>query len=235
MSQLSMRTKGTDSASPITIRRHARARRMRLSVDPRHGRVLLTIPARASERRALAWAAEQKAWIEARLAEVPPAQPLEPGSLVPLYGEPHILVWQNGASRTVRREPGRLLTGGPVELLAARVLRWLRAHATELLERETHEFAAKADVSISRIGVGDPVSRWGSCSSSGAIRYSWRLILAPEWVRRATVAHEVAHRVHLDHSPAFHALVKKLLGKDPRPAREWLRRYGASLHRFGRF
>jgi len=218
-----MRIRDTNSASPITIRRHARARRMRLSVDPRHGRVLLTIPTRASERRALAWAAEQKAWIEARLAEMPPAQPLEPGSLIPLYGEPHVLVWQNDASRTVRREPGRLLTGGPVELLAARMLRWLRTHASELLERETREFAAKANVSISRIGVGDPVSRWGSCSSSGAIRYSWRLILAPEWVRRATVAHEVAHRVHLDHSPAFHALVKKLLGTDPRPANDWLR------------
>ena len=208
---------------------------MRLSVDLRHGKVLLTIPARASERRALAWAAEQKAWIEARLAEVPPAVPLQPGSIVPLYGEPHILDWQNGASRIVRREPGRLVAGGPVELLAPRLLRWLRAHATELLTRETREFAAKANVAVSRIGIGDPVSRWGSCSSSGAIRYSWRLILAPEWVRRATVAHEVAHRVHLDHSPAFHALVKKLFGADPRPASTWLRRHGASLHRFGRF
>ena len=208
---------------------------MRLSVDPRHGRVLLTIPARFSERRALAWAAEQEAWIEAQLSEVPPAVPLEPGSLVPLYGEPHILVWQHGASRRVRREPGRLVTGGPMELLAPRMLRWLRAHAAELLERETQEFAAKANVTVGRIGIGDPVSRWGSCSSSGAIRYSWRLILAPEWVRRATVAHEVAHWVHLDHSPAFHALVKKLLGADPRPANGWLRQYGASLHRFGRF
>ena len=208
---------------------------MRLSVDPRHGRVLLTIPARASERRALRWAAEQKAWIEARLAEVPPAAPLEPDSIVPLYGEPHVLIWQRGASRTVRREPGRRVTGGPVELLAPRLLRWLRGHAAELLERETREFAAKAKVTVGRIGVSDPVSRWGSCSSSGAIRYSWRLILAPEWVRRATVAHEVAHLVHLDHSPAFHVLVKKLLGADLLPARTWLRQHGASLHRFGRF
>src|SRR5438093_13776018 len=111
------REPGSSSASPIIIRRHARARRMRLSVDPRHGGVLLTIPARASERRALSWAAEQKAWIEARLAEVPPAAPLEPDGIVPLYGEPHVLIWQRGALREVRREPGRLVTGGPVELL----------------------------------------------------------------------------------------------------------------------
>lgn len=207
---------------------------MRLTVDPRHGEVLLTIPLRVSERRALAWAGEQQAWIEARLADLAPTAPLQPGTIVPLYDQPHSLVWQEGASRAVKVEPGRLVMGGPADLLAPRVLRWLRAHAAELLEHETREFADKAGVSVARVGVSDPVSRWGSCSSSGAIRYSWRLILAPGWVRRATVAHEVAHCVHLDHSPAFYALVAKLLGTDPRPARAWLRRHGASLHRFGR-
>jgi hypothetical protein len=82
-----------------------------------------------------------------------------------------------------------------------------------------------------RVGVGDPVSRWGSCSASGAIRYSWRLILAPDWVRRATVAHEVAHRVHMNHGPDFHALVERLLGGDRSRARLWLRRHGSGLHR----
>ncbi|MDP8994550.1 MAG: M48 family metallopeptidase, partial [Pseudomonadota bacterium] len=85
-----------------------------------------------------------------------------------------------------------------------------------------------------RVAVGDPISRWGSCSSSAAIRYSWRLILAPDWVRRATVAHEAAHLVHMNHGPAFHALVGELLGEDPRPAWLWLRREGAALHRIGR-
>ena len=128
---------------------------------------------------------------------------------------------------------GRLLAGGPVEGLRGRVLRWLKARALERLEAETREYAAKAGVMASRVGVGDPVSRWGSCASSGAIRYSWRLILAPEFVRRATVAHEVAHLVHMNHGPAFHALVADLLGTDPAPARAWLRREGAGLHRVG--
>lgn len=112
-------------------------------------------------------------------------------------------------------------------------MRWLKAHARDLLGRETAEFAAKAGVAVARVGIGDPVSRWGSCSAGGAIRYSWRLILAPDFVRRATVAHEVAHRVHLNHGPAFHALVEELLGADPRPARAWLKREGAALHRIG--
>jgi len=84
------------------------------------------------------------------------------------------------------------------------------------------------------VTIGDPKGRWGSCASSGAIRYSWRLILAPGWVRRATVAHEVAHRVHMNHAPVFHALVAELLEDHPTPARAWLRTHGAALHWFGR-
>jgi predicted metal-dependent hydrolase len=221
-------------AWPITVRRHARAKHMRLQLDPRHSRVLLTIPVRASEKRALAWAAEQGDWIRAAIADVVPAEGLRPGSILPLYGTPHQVDWQAGASRVVKLEPGRVVTGGPVELLEPRLLRWLRAHAAKILEQETHEFAEKAGVQVTRVGVGDPVSRWGSCSASGAIRYSWRLILAPDWVRRATVAHEVAHLVHMNHGPKFHALVARLLGKNPHPAGIWLRRHGPSLHRFGR-
>ena len=85
-----------------------------------------------------------------------------------------------------------------------------------------------------RIGVGDARSRWGSCSTGGDIRYSWRLILAPPEVRRATVAHEVAHRLHMNHGPDFHAAVAHLFGRDPAPERRWLREHGAALHAIGR-
>jgi hypothetical protein len=60
------------------------------------------------------------------------------------------------------------------------------------------------------------------------------LALAPAAVRRATAAHEVAHRIHMDHSPAFHALVEQLYGSDPTPHRRWLRTHGATLHWYGR-
>jgi hypothetical protein len=210
------------------------ARAMRLRVDRRTGEVVLTIPRRASRRKALAWADGHRAWIEARLAEVAPALALAPGADLPLYHRPHRIDWSPERPRTPRLEEGRLVVGGPQEGLEARLLRWLRRHALDTLAAETAEFAARAGVEVSRIGIGDPLSRWGSCSASGGIRYSWRLILAPDWVRRATVAHEVAHRVHMNHGPDFHALVETLLGADPKPARLWLRRHGPSLHRVGR-
>jgi predicted metal-dependent hydrolase len=131
-------------------------------------------------------------------------------------------------------EGDRVEVGGPVESLETRLLRWLKEEARTLLSSETIEFASLAGVPVGRVGIGDPVSRWGSCSASGDIRYSWRLILAPDFVRRATVAHEVAHRTHMNHSSAFHAHVAELLGKDPAPARDWLRRNGPALHRIAR-
>lgn len=209
------------------------ARTIRLRVDRRTGEVVLTIPKRASRRRALAWADGHRDWIEARLAEVAPAVPLIAGGYVPLYDRPHLIDWSPDRPRTPKREGDRLLVGGPAEGLEARVLRWLKRHALDVLAAETAEFAAGAGVEVTRVGVGDPLSRWGSCSSGGGIRYSWRLILAPDWVRRATVAHEVAHRVHMNHGADFHRLVERLLGADPRPARLWLRRHGPLLHRLG--
>ncbi|HEX8308369.1 MAG TPA: SprT family zinc-dependent metalloprotease [Allosphingosinicella sp.] len=210
------------------------ARAIRLRVDRRTGEVVLTIPRRVSRRKALAWADGHRDWIEARLAEVAAPLPLAPGTDLPLYDRPHRIDWSPDRPRTPRLEEGRLVVGGPEEGLEARLMRWLRRHALDTLAAETAEFAAKAGVKVTRIGTGDPLSRWGSCSATGGIRYSWRLILAPDWVRRATVAHEVAHRVHMNHGPEFHALVETLLGADPKPARLWLRSHGPSLHRVGR-
>ena len=217
----------------LTLKVSPRARRMRLHVDPRTRSVILTMPKRMSQRRALAWAAGHGAWVERALAAIPEPVRLAPGAIVPLYGLPHRLDWDPALPRRIERGEGRLVAGGPEQGLDRRLLRWLKAHALDLLGRETRDYCVKAGVKASRIGVGDPLSRWGSCSGSGTIRYSWRLILAPDFVRRATVAHEVAHLVHLNHGPAFHALVADLLGADPKPARAWLKREGAALHRFG--
>ncbi len=217
----------------VTLRVSPRARRLRLRVDPRTRLVTLTVPKRMSQRRALAWAAGHRAWIEAQLAGIPDRVSFAPGATIPLYGLAHRLDWDPARPRRIEKGEGRLVAGGPLAGLDRRLLRWLKAHALDLLGRETRALALQAGVMASRIGIGDPASRWGSCSGSGTIRYSWRLILAPEHVRRATVAHEVAHLVHLNHGPDFHALVERLYGADPKPARAWLKREGAALHRIG--
>lgn len=218
----------------LDIVRKATARRMKLSVDPRSGRVRLVLPVRASLSAALDWAQAHQGWIARQRARLPQPWPIEPGMAVPFGGIDHILNWAETHPRTPRAEAGQIVIGGPQDLLAGRLLRWLRTQAHRQLEAETRQIAAAHGLQVASVHVGDPKSRWGSCSSTGDIRYSWRLILAPDYVRRATVTHELAHRVHMDHSRAFHALAAKLYEGDPAPAREWLRRHGARLYWFGR-
>jgi predicted metal-dependent hydrolase len=225
---------GGTNCRALTVLRSPNARQMRLAVDPRDGSVRLTLPRRAQLDHGLRWAETKRGWIEAQLARLPVATPIVNGMHFEVAGEPLTLDWSEHHPRKPVRRNDRLQIGGPAERLEARLLRWLKDEARFLFDLETQEFAGKIGVSVPPIGIGNPVSRWGSCASSGQIRYSWRLILAPSFVRRATVAHEVAHRVHMNHGAQFHALVKTILGNDPTPARHWLRANGSALHWFGR-
>ena len=219
---------------PLKVVRSARAARMSLRLAEGGSVVRLTLPRRAALAPALLWVETKRGWVEGQLARLPAPQPLVPEIVFTLAGQAVRLDWAEGRPRRIRLSDGVLHAGGPREGLEGRVLRWLRAEAQRVLAAETARFAAQAGVRVSTVGVGDPVSRWGSCSSSGAIRYSWRLILAPYAVMEATVAHEVAHRVHMNHGRAFHALVKELLGRDPSAERRWLSAHGKGLHAFGK-
>lgn len=214
--------------------RHPRARGWRLKVDPVSGRTRLTVPKRGAVRPALAWAAGQGAWIAAARAGLPTPRPFADGAAIPFGDGTLTIAWSPTAPRRAEQDGDRLVLGGPIEGLARRVEAWLRREALALLTADTRDYAALADVGVDQVAIGDPRGRWGSCSSSGAVRYSWRLVCAPVAVRRQVAAHEVAHRIHMNHGPAFHALVERLYGADPAPARAWLREHGTALHWLGR-
>ena len=219
---------------PIEVVRHPRARRMKLSVDNATGQVRLTLPPRAPVGEALRWAEQQQEWIARALERRTAPVPFAPGATILYLGEEIGLGWDSGFPRTPLLDDGQLIAGGPREGYERRIERWLRKAALDTLSAETAEYAERAGVTVSRVAIGDPKGRWGSCASSGVIRYSWRLILAPPAVRRATVAHEVAHRVHMNHSPAFHAVVRDIYGKEPARERAWLRANAMRLHSYGR-
>ncbi len=219
---------------PLAIIRRAGTKRMNLRIDAAAGSIRLTLPRFAPVGPALRWVEEKRPWIEGQLARLPASQPIIPGMMISLGGQNIQLDWSQSYLRRPERKGDRLCIGGPLETLGPRLLRWLRQQALLKLREESEAVASRAHISIAGVGVGDPTSRWGSCSSTGQIRYSWRLILAPDFVLRATVAHEVAHRIHMDHSRAFHSLTAELLGADPKPARLWLKQNGPLLHGFGR-
>lgn len=217
---------------PVRVCRSARARSYRLTIDGVRGGVRLSLPARANLKRALGWAQAHEGWVRMQMAKQPAVTTLGDGATFPLEGRAVTICWRSDAPRTIRVEGDRLILGGAAESVGARVLRWLKTRARSVLLEETLAMAADHDLVVTSVGVGDPRSRWGSCTSSGAIRYSWRLILCPPDVRRATVAHELAHLLHMDHSPAFHAAHARILEGDPKPARAWLKAHGGGLHRY---
>jgi predicted metal-dependent hydrolase len=92
-----------------------------------------------------------------------------------------------------------------LSLTADQGRREARARISLLVQSEV----AALGVSYRRITLRDQVSRWGSCSSNGALSFNWRLVLAPHDVLDYVVVHEVCHLVELHHGPAFWRLVEK--------------------------
>jgi predicted metal-dependent hydrolase len=219
---------------PIEIHPVRGARRLRLRFDDVRGVLKLTCPPRTSRRAALAWALEQRDWVDAQLARALPAEPFAPGASIPVEGRDRRLVWAEGEPRTPHLFDGELRCGGPREGFARRIELFLKRLALSTMSDEAAQFAAAAGVKVHRINVGDAATRWGSCSSQGRIRLSWRLILASPQARRYVVAHEVAHLVHLNHGPEFKALEARLFGSGLAAAKASLRREAARLRRIGR-
>lgn len=221
-------------AWPIEVRPIINAKSVRLRVDEGRGRLILTHPRRMSRRAALAWAAGQADWAERQLAGVVPTTPFAHGSTIPIEGVDHRIAWHPDAPRAPRRQDGVLVCGGPPESLAGRIERFLRMIARERASERTTAVARQAGVTVKSVSVADTRSRWGSCSASGSIRYNWRLIMAPPELFDWVIAHEVAHRVHMNHGPDFKALERSLYGRDVNAARAMLRSLGPRLKRIGR-
>jgi hypothetical protein len=218
----------------LELRVDRRARRLKLRIDADRRRLILTCPPRSSRRAALDWASGQRDWAARAIAEIPESNPVGPGSIIPFEGRDVRLEWDEHAPRMPSLRDDVLTCGGPPDSFEARILRWLRKEALDRLSDDTADAAARAGVTVASVRVGDAGTRWGSCSSSGAIRYNWRLVLAPPHVRRWVVAHEVAHRVHMNHGPEFKALEVKLYGLGVAAARSELRALSARLKGIGR-
>ena len=190
------------------------------------------MPNRASEAAAARFVASHAGWVMRQLARLPAAVPFADGAVVPVMGRDITLRHLPGSRLGVRLEGDALLVSGHAEHLSRRVRDFLKALARREFAARAQAIAARIERRPARVAVRDATSRWGSCTAAGALSFSWRLILAPVWVLDYVVAHEVAHLVHLDHSPRFWKLVGELT-PDAARARAWLARHGPALHRYG--
>jgi hypothetical protein len=215
---------------PLVVRQSGRARRITLLVCPARRSAILTLPPRTAAREAERFLAAQREWLGAAAGRLPPPLPFRPGTSLP-FGDGQLVL--DTAGRGARREGDRLFAGGDGALYASRIRRWLVAAARAQLAADTAALAARLGRTDVQVTVGDYRSRWGSCRADGRIAYSWRVLMAPAFVRTSLVAHEVAHLAHPDHGRAFWRLATDLLGADHEPARAWLRAHGPMLHAIG--
>ncbi|HXQ10160.1 MAG TPA: SprT family zinc-dependent metalloprotease [Caulobacteraceae bacterium] len=233
--------------APVRVRVNLRARRVSLRLDAARGEIIATAPSPRRIGEAMAFVEQRRGWIMARLAELPRAQPFEPGAVIEVAGGPCRLVAVPGRPRwTAPNEgaPRALSAPGDGPAFARAVTNALKAEARRVLLERTAVHARALDRRMPAVSIADPRGRWGSCTPPrrrgfgaslevGRVRYSWRLILAPPTVLDYVAAHECAHLIEANHSPRFWAAVRGLVG-DPRAHRAWLRANGARLHAMGR-
>ena len=217
---------------PVRFRIHTRARRMILRVDSRTGEAIVTVPAGVDRDTALQFAEERAHWIVERLDKAPPPAPFKDGAIIPYLGVEHVVRHHAGQRAPVSREGGYLYVGGQPKYLSRRLTSWLKKEARRLIEERVIDLSAKIDRRHRRVTIRDTRSRWGSCSVTGSLNFSWRLVLSPEWVLDYVVAHEVAHLAEHNHGPVFWSIVDQL-NDNATAARAWLGENGESLHRYG--
>ena len=216
----------------VELRRSARARRFSLRVSRLDGRVTLSLPQGAREAEAMAFLRAQEGWVRAALARMPGMAVVRVGHTVPFEGR--LLTVVTGTGRSVRIADDSMIVPGDPARAAIKAMAYLKLMARDRLSAACDLHAGRLGRQFSGLSLRDTRSRWGSCTSDGALMFSWRLIMAPPAVLDYVAAHEVAHLVQMNHSPAFWAVVQGLC-----PGygvhRAWLRGQGQSLHgyRFG--
>jgi predicted metal-dependent hydrolase len=218
----------------LNFRRNARCRRMVLRLTADGQSVVMTLPHRTSLAEALRFAETSKPWIEKTMAKRPPAVSFENDTKILFQGE-HCTIRAVGGRRGLvmfSQEELSIIVPGDAAHVPRRLTDWLKAQAKAELQSVSQNYATAMQVKFKKLTVRDQKSRWGSCSATGDLSYSWRLILAPPEVLDYVAAHEVAHLKEMNHGPKFWRLVVTHC-KTAKQARRWLRENGRELHRYG--
>ena len=216
----------------VRWRRSARARRVSLRIDAAEGAVVVTLPSRVGRKQGLELLSEHAGWVMQRLAALAPERPFAAGAHVPIGGVEHVIRHSPSHRGGAFLEDGALVVTGDAQFVSRRVRDFLRAEALRRIGLAMRPHADALGVAARAVRLKDTRSRWGSCAADRTLAFSWRLVLAPDWVLDYVVAHEVAHLREMNHSARFWALVEQ---RTPhrKAASEWLRKHGAALLRIG--
>lgn len=213
---------------PLIFKHHKRAKRMKLRYDASGDQAVITMPPRTSEREAIKFATRHLDWLEKQREEAPERVYLYPDYTIPYEGKNRQITHYPDEKAGVTITEENIYVGGLTAGISVRLENYLKKQARSAIEPLANSMAPKLKTSFKRIQIRDTKSRWGSCSSTGTLSFSWRLIMTPPEILKYVVAHEISHLVEMNHSPAFWRTVD-LLVEDAQISRKWLRTEGSQL------
>lgn len=214
----------------ISTRRGVKNITLRPKVVPKR-EIHITKPWLVSERAAIKFLVSKQSWLECVFQKCVGKVSLQPGDEIEFLGR-CVLLQHNPEMRSNKfSDDGTVLVvGGAIDMFERRVRDVVRAEflsaVKDIIRTTPHEFWPR------RIALRDTTSRWGSCSTTGTMSFSWRLAFAPVDVMRYVVMHELAHVRHMNHSPEFWMMVRELYGPGVERAKRWLKQNGGTLHRY---
>jgi predicted metal-dependent hydrolase len=219
----------------VVIKRNAQAKRLILRVDESLGLPILVLPSRTSIAQGERFLRDHLDWLQEKLRRVVQPVAFSDGVVFPLRGTPCRIVARGGRGLVqLQRGDAELVLSipGEPEFVARRVTEWLRREARRDLEGAVERHAQALGRKPGGLRIADPKSRWGSCSSTGVLTFSWRLVMAPPRILNYLAAHEVAHLREMNHGEKFWMWVARL---DPNyeTARTWLNKSGVTLSAIG--
>lgn len=216
---------------PLVIRRHQRAKRICLRYNPTSHAISLTLPRHTRVSDGLVFLVQKSEWLVETLRDMPCKKQIKPGVVIPLLGKRVRIKHTADLKTNWLIKNDTLFVSGPRNEFPERVTAALKKIASQTLSALAMRDAMQIGRKLNRVSVRDTRSRWGSCSSTARLSFSYRLIFAPKEVMEYVVAHEVAHLRHMNHSTVFWNTVE-FLCPEYEAAKDWLKLHGKDLYRF---
>ena len=215
----------------LKFKRNARARRMILRLDSKTGGLVMTLPRRSGLNEALRFVEKSAGWVLGQMAKQVQRKSVIDGAQILFRGQPHVLKLTGGRRGVVEAAQGVISVPGDAAHAERRIKDFIKKQALAELSEASQRYATAMNTRYRAITLRDQKSRWGSCSASGGLSYSWRLILAPSFVLDYVAAHEVAHLREMNHGPRFWRLVLTHC-HNAKQAKAWMKTHGRELHSY---
>lgn len=215
----------------LAIKENPRAKRLTMRVQPGARGVSVTVPPGTRVAAIMQFIDRHTGWLEGQIAKQPDQPKVREGIKLPIRGVNHRIVHEAGRGLTQIRSGSdgpELLVRGDRRFLARRVADFLKNEAKRDIDALVAHHASRVGRRVKTVRYRDTTSRWGSCTSDGALSFSWRIMMAPPSVINYLVAHECAHLREMNHGPKFWALCEELC-PDTKRAKSWLKRNGGKL------